>query len=80
MVLVDSSLDEIRFMKLESWKEYFEGRLHSSGINSLEVLNEEEFYVTKHADECEDDNFSLDEGWKVAKFFLGKKESNEEED
>ena len=56
-------------MKLLSWKEYFEGRLNSSGISSLEVLNEEGCDVTKKSDECEDENFSLDEGWKVEKSF-----------
>ena len=66
-------------MKLESWKEDFEGRLNSPWISSLEVLNEEECDATKHADICEDENFSSDEVWRVAKVFLGKKESSEEE-
>ena len=73
VVLVDSNLYETRCIKLVSWKEYFEGRSDSSGIVSVEVSNEEEWDVTKHADECEDDNFYLDEGCKVAKVFLGKK-------
>ena len=80
VVLVDSSLDEIRCVKLTYWKEDFEGRLDSSGIVSVEVSNEEECDVTKHVDGCECENFSLDEGCKVSKVFLGKKKSNEEED
>ena len=73
-------------MKLVSWKEDFEGRLDSSGISFLEVSNEEECVASKHADDYEDKYFSLNEGCKVAKlqsckvakFFLGKKESNKE--
>ena len=61
VVLVDLNLDEIRCMKLASWKEDFEGRLDSLGISSLEVLNEKECDITKNADECEDGNFSLSE-------------------
>ena len=80
MVLDDSDLDGVRYMKKSSSKEYFEVRLDSSGISSLEVLNEEECDVTKNSDEFEDNNFSFDEGCKVAKVFLGKKESNEGED
>ena len=34
----------------------------------------------KHAGVCEDENFSLDKGFKVAKVFLGKKALNEEEE
>ena len=41
-VLVDSNLDEIRCMELESWKEYFEVRLVSSVISSIEVSDKEE--------------------------------------
>ena len=55
IVLVDSNLDEIRCMKLASWKRYFEGRLDSSGIGSIEVLNEKECGISKHAIEYEDD-------------------------
>ena len=66
-------------MKLSSWKEGFEGRLDSSGIFSVEVSHEEECDVTKHTDECEDENLSLYEECKVAKIFQGKKKSNEEE-
>ena len=42
-------------MKLASWKEDFEGRLDSPGIISMEVSNEEECDISKHADECEDE-------------------------
>ena len=42
VVLVNSNLDEIRCMKLEPWKEDFEGRLDYSGIISTEVSNEKE--------------------------------------
>ena len=70
-VLVDSNLDEVTHMELESWKGYFEGMLDSSGIIAVEVSNKEEY---------EDENFSLDEWFKIAKVFLGKKESNGEEE
>ena len=40
--LVDSNLDEIRFMKLTCWKENLEGRLDSLWIISMKVSNEEE--------------------------------------
>ena len=46
----------------------------------MEVSNEEERDVSKHAGRCEDENFSLDNGCKVAKVFSVKKESNEKED
>ena len=78
-VLVDSNLDETRCVKLASWKEDFEGILDSSGINSLEFSREEWCDVSKNADECEDEDFSLNEGCKSAKVFLRKKESIEEE-
>ena len=41
VVLADSNLDEIRRMKLTSWKEDFEGRLYSIGISHMEVSIEE---------------------------------------
>ena len=61
VVLVDSSLDETRRVKLASRKEDFEGRLNSLGVSSLEVLNEEECDESKQADECEDESVSSDE-------------------
>ena len=57
VVLVHSNLYEIRYVKLVSWKEDFEGRLYFSGFISMEVLNEEEFDVSKHAGECEDEEW-----------------------
>ena len=55
VVLVDSNLYEVKSMKLTSWKEYFEGRLDSSGIDSVEVSNEEECEMSKYAVEHEDE-------------------------
>ena len=42
-------------MKLASWKEDFEGRSDSSGISFMEVSNEEECGISKHAVECKDE-------------------------
>ena len=69
VVLVDSNLDEIRRIELESWIEDFEGRSYSSGIISIEVSNEEQCDVSKHTGRCKDENFSLDEGSKFEKYF-----------
>ena len=71
--LVDSNLDKIRCVKLTSYEDDFEGRLDSSGIILMEVSNEKECDVSKHAGGYEDENFSLDEGCNVSKVFLGKK-------
>ena len=42
-------------MELESWKEYFEVRLVSSVISSIEVSDEEECGISKHVVACEDE-------------------------
>ena len=52
MVLVDLILDEIRCMKLASWKEDLEGRLDSSVISSMEIWDEEVCDVLKYVGEC----------------------------
>ena len=61
VVLVDSNLDKERCMKLAPLKVDFEGRLDSEGISSLEVLSKEGCDESKQADECEHDDFSLNE-------------------
>ena len=42
-------------MKLASWKEYFGETLEFSGINYLEVSDDEECFIPKHAVEHEDE-------------------------
>ena len=52
MVLVDSSIDEIRCVKLAFWKEDF-------GIDSVEVSDEKECVISKHSGEWEDEECLL---------------------
>ena len=43
VVLIDSSFDEARCLRLESWTECFEGKLDYSKVSSLEVLYYKEY-------------------------------------